>query len=466
MECIRGHCVCVECCGDGDCPDINCYDCFNCNCIYVSIISVTTWNNVNCACVGDRITFFANLYPTQKKGFRVQWYAPGAYYPTGTGSWFTTLWLTPGKKTVTATLCGSSKEKQVTIGDDCKLWDVGDEISGAITVESAKLCEQKTHTSSISDKDHWIKCRCLEETPSDSLTYSWSKTVGSNPESGMFIGNTNQPSVSWQAPPCVGTVIIKLTANYVPDPMDEPCSGSTRNDTPKDFEDTSTVSLPDGCEFAGAHDSSVHWTDLADYYSLTVPPWGQFEYWDATYEVDFKYNDCIWVCEISNVNAQTQILVRAPSPLPDMNSVSQASDVPCDEAELAKHDLDDTDLTDDEGAPRSKYWCHIAVMFHEQKHRADWQEFYGEELAIAIADSESFQSVIDCEDSNTTTCQAAENHWKYSILAQFVIAKFYAEDRFDDKSTPNVDEAEVRAYAVSYEWEQPISAALPEGCTP
>jgi hypothetical protein len=394
----------------------------------------------------------------------VQWSAPGAYYPTGAGKTFATLWLTPGVKTVTASLCGSSKSKQVTIEDDCKHWDVGNEISGTIRVESAKLCEQKTHTSSILDKDHWKDCPCLEETPPDSLTYSWSKTVGSNPESGVFIGNTNQPSVLWQAPPCVGTVVIKLTANDVPDSMDEPCSGSTRNDPPKNFEDTSSVSLPEGCEFAGAHDSSVHWTDLTDYFSLTVTPYGQFGYWPATYEVDFKYNDCSWVCEISDVNAKTEILVRSPSSLlPDAVSVVMASQVPCIDANLAKWDLNDPNLTDDVGAPRSKYWCHIATSFHERRHRTDWKEFYGNKLAIAIANCESFQSVIDCGDPNTTTCQAAENYWKYPILAKFILARIEARDLYNDPST-TVDEAEVRAFAESYYWEHPISAALPEGC--
>ncbi|MBN1804984.1 MAG: PKD domain-containing protein [Sedimentisphaerales bacterium] len=235
---------------------------------------------------------------------------------------------------------------------------------------------------------------------------------------------------------------------------------------------TITHALPEGCECSGPHDSNVHWTDLADYWSTTVKPFGQFGYWHATYEVDFKYkNDCIWVCEISNVNAETEILVSSQIYLeslePNWVSVAMASQVPCYDAYVAKYDLDDTDLTDDEGAPRSKYWCHIATMFHERKHRTDWKEFYGERLAIAIANCESFfQCVIDCDEPNFTTCQAAENHWEYPILGQFASAWVYAKDLMDDPCTPNLDEAEVRAYKVSYEWEQPISAALPEGCTP
>ena len=284
-------------------------------------------------------------------------------------------------------------------------------------------------------------------------------------------GVETSSSVGWQAPPCVGTVIITLGVNDKPDEMYDTCPGSssTRDDDPQTFLGIfSTVSLPTGCKYAGAHGSSVHWTDLADYYSLTVPPFGTFEWWPATYEFDFKYkdNDGIWVCEISNVNAKTEILVRSPSSLlPGQVSVAMASQVPCIDAYLAKWDLYDPNLTDDEGAPCSKYWCHIAVMFHEQKHRTDWKEFYGGKLAIAIANSESLQSVIDCGDPDTTTCQAAENYWKYSILAQFIAAEYYALRSYNDPSTP-VNEADVRAYAAEYEWEQPISAALPDGCTP
>jgi len=225
------------------------------------------------------------------------------------------------------------------------------------------------------------------------------------------------------------------------------------------------ISPTNGCEYAGAHDSSVHWINLIDYYSTTVTPFGLFGAYPATYEDDFRYNNCSWVCEINDVNAETTILVRAPSSLPGMVSVAQASDVPCDEAELAKHDLDDTDLTDDIGAPRTKYWSHIAAMFHEQKHRDDWQQFYGEGLATAIAASESLQSEIDCEDPSTITCQAAENYWKTWIQYFFQIAWDNAKDLMDDPSTP-VNEAEVRAYEENYMIEQPISAALPGGCTP
>jgi hypothetical protein len=250
--------------------------------------------------------------------------------------------------------------------------------------------------------------------------------------------------------------------------MDDPCPGSSRNDGSKDFQGTSTVSLPDGCSNAGPHDSSIHWINPDDdYYSTTVAPFGEFTFSPATSDVDFRYNNCTWVCEISNVEAETTILVRHPATLlPDQVSVSQASDVPCNEVILAMFDLHDTDLTDDIGAPRSKYWCHTATCHHETKHRTDWQGFYGEKLAIAIECVESFcESNIDCGDPDTITCQAAENYWQDRIQEQFNEAYDDARKAMDDPST-DVKECEVWAYLVSYEYENAIYALLPEGCTP
>jgi len=136
--------------------------------------------------------------------------------------------------------------------EQCKCWDDGNPITGSINVQDAKLCEEVTHTSSISDTDHWFKGgnggEGCEGSPSDTIyTYSWSKTTGTNPESGTFTGTTDEDTVEWRAPPCTGTVNIKLTADDKPDSMDNPCPDSDRNDDSEDFEGTSTVSLPDGC---------------------------------------------------------------------------------------------------------------------------------------------------------------------------------------------------------------------------
>jgi hypothetical protein len=255
----------------------------------------------------------------------------------------------------------------------------------------------------------------------------------------------------------------------VTDNDDPECCGGQPDcaDKSDDVNDTFSVSFPEGCGGAGAHDSSVHWVSPEDdYASLTCSTYGKFERYSATYDVDYKYDDCSWVCEISNVQAKTKILVRAPnSLLPDDVSVESASDVPCDDAALAKSDLDDTDLTDDVGAPRCKYWCYIASVAHEEKHRYDWQTFYAEELGHAVANVESGQINIDCANPDTITCQAAENSRQSSIDNIFLWASIYAARLMNNPDT-SLNEDEQRAYEISYEIEQPISAALPEGCTP
>jgi hypothetical protein len=252
--------------------------------------------------------------------------------------------------------------------------------------------------------------------------------------------------------------------------MDDPCPGSTRNDAPKDFQGTSAVSLPAGCSNAGPHDSSVHWINPDDDYSSSTAPSlprvGLFNnIYATTKDVDFKYTNCTWVCEISNVEAKTQILVRDPSSLPGKVSVSQASDVPCADANLAKYDLNDANTADDEGAPRTKYWCYNATVAHEEKHIDDWQSLYRTQLDISIACCELCHSDIDCDNPDTITCQAAENYWQGWITTYFALAALNAWINYDDPDTP-FQESDQRAYSTSYGFEQPISAALPEGCTP
>jgi hypothetical protein len=127
--------------------------------------------------------------------------------------------------------------------------------------------------------------------------------------------------------------------------------------------------------------------------------------------------------------------------------------------------LDDPDLTDNQGPPYCKYWCYTAIIAHEEMHRADWRDFYGETLSDAITTCESFQSNIDCGNPHTITCQAAKNYWQSTIQAFFAQAVFEAQDLYNNPDT-ELDEAEQRAYEIQYEFDHPISAALPEGCKP
>jgi hypothetical protein len=98
-------------------------------------------------------------------------------------------------------------------------------------------------------------------------------------------------------------------------------------------------------------------------------------------------------------------------------------------------------------------------------HRADWRDFYGQQLSGFIASCESFQSNKDCGNPDTITCQAAKNYWLSQIQSLFALAVFRAQEQFNDPDT-ELDESEQRAYEIQYEFDHPISAALPEGCTP
>jgi hypothetical protein len=149
-----------------------------------------------------------------------------------------------------------------------------------------------------------------------------------------------------------------------------------------------------------------------------------------------------------------------------MVSVLSAEEVPCTDANLAKSDLNDTNTADDHGAPRTKYWCYWATVAHEMYHRNEWLSFYGGELGRAISDCEAMMVDIDCENSSTTTCGGAYSMKINEINEKFEKAFRNAWDSMDNPDTPLLNEAEQRAYEVSYGIEQPISAALPEGCSP
>ncbi len=252
---------------------------------------------------------------------------------------------------------------------------------------------------------------------------------------------------------------LALTGDYT---IEAECGDSTSDIT-------INVSLPPGCGFAGSHDSSIYWISPNDNYaSETCTIFGSYNKVYAThYDVDFKYDSGKWVCEISNVVAQDRILVRYPFYLlPDHISVESAADVPCSYADFAKCDLDDTDLNDDEGPPYEVFWCYTAVIAHEEKHRCDWRYFYEDTLSEAIKTCErDCHSYIDCGDPDTVTCQAAKSSMLPTIQWFFSQALFETQDLFNNPNTA-LDDSEQRAYNAQYIYDHPISAALPEGCTP
>jgi hypothetical protein len=235
------------------------------------------------------------------------------------------------------------------------------------------------------------------------------------------------------------------------------CNGPGSYDTDCAY----VVVLPAGCSVAGPHDSSVHWDDDEDDWNATdLEDWGTFSKESATYDVDFRYSDDTWVCEISNVRALTICKVLA-SNYPGCVSVSAASDVPCDDVYDAMYELTDPVPDDDQGAPYDYYWCYQGVVHHEVQHRSDWIYFYGDELAGAIAQAEAISVPI----SEALTCQDAETMASQSINGYFMMAKARAFNRFNSVLTPQIDESEVRAYQAENLVLQAILADLPAGCT-
>lgn len=187
----------------------------------------------------------------------------------------------------------------------------------------------------------------------------------------------------------------------------------------------------------------------------------------ATYDVDFKYSNCDWVCEISNVEAKTLVLVGA-SPRTNYVAITQASDVPCtppSEPLLAKSDLTDPNLNDDKGSPLTKYWIYHANIAHEEAHRSDWKGFYEPKLNNAIDWCELLYRDIDCGDSSANTCQGAKSFWQSSINDAFQDAWDLACEDYDDSGT-SLNEADQRAYLVQYFIQQPVADELPGGCGP
>jgi hypothetical protein len=362
---------------------------------------------------------------------------------------------------------------------ECWCWDEGQSIEGQITdVENnVPLCYNTGFSSLVWDEDHWLR-DCPDHFDGyvlDTLTYWWDQTPGSSPAPGRYTSNQEQSYVSWQAPPCIGTVEIVLHTNDIPDPrlyLCPTCDG-TRDDDPRDFYATVNVVLPEGCREAGGHDSSVQWVNFNDNYSsTTLEPYaddarGVCNLISVTsdVEVEFTYQDCQWMCEISNITAKTQILVLCPTCISGNWSVSSASEVPCYDANLAKCDLDDTDLSDDIGAPKTVYWCYNATCAHEETHRSDWQPIYEEELNYVISEYDGMAVTINPDEWYTVDCDYLYDWMIVEILQRFIDAYNIALVRFDNPLTP-IKESEVRAYLISWAIEHPISAALPGGCGP
>ena len=126
--CCEGNCCATgQCCNDGTCVDTcpTCKDCDSGTCKPIKVSSVTSDNG---ACVNCSITFTAITNPSGNED-DVSW-SGGGNPSTGSGSTFTTYWDTTGTKTVTASLCSTSKSKDVTVAEPTNFhfvewWDLG-----------------------------------------------------------------------------------------------------------------------------------------------------------------------------------------------------------------------------------------------------------------------------------------------------------------------------------------------------
>ncbi|MHC4109749.1 MAG: hypothetical protein ACYSUY_01660 [Planctomycetota bacterium] len=293
----------------------------------------------------------------------------------------------------------------------CKCWDDGDLISGSITVQDAKLCEEKTHTSSISDTDHWVKGGGGGEgTPTDTISsYSWSKTAGDNPETGTFTGATDEATVVWKAPPCTGTVNIKLTADDAPDSMDNPCPDSERNDDSEDFEGTSTVSLPGECDDCGSpggvtpnitEDTSCTFCAGEWGYGAPIGP--------HTYTLKIPcYDSCKWFAHLDTVDSTFNICRSCPgnpATVACLDDVAQMNQTEaCDHLQnFPNNPVQLSDIDEDN-------FCQDCVDVHEETHKnKDWKEDSLQPEVDTFADWCADHEIdIDCGDSDSTDCTTA-----------------------------------------------------------
>ena len=291
----------------------------------------------------------------------------------------------------------------------CKCWDDGDAITGSITAQDALLCEVVIHTSSISDTDHWTLGGNGEDEPTDTISsYSWDQAAGTNPETGTFTGATDQNTVEWQAPPCKGTVIIRLDADDAPDSMDNPCPDSERDDPNKVFEGTSTVYT--GCSDCGAPgDVTPNITEDANCVFCDSETWGYgAPIGPHTYTLKIPcYDSCKWYAYLDKVDSTFNICRSCPDNPPTvacLDDVAQMNQTEaCDHLQnFPNNPVQLTDI-DEENS------CQDCVTVHEETHMdKDWKEDSLQPEVVSFACWCADQEIdIDCGDSDSTDCTTA-----------------------------------------------------------
>jgi len=283
----------------------------------------------------------------------------------------------------------------------CKCWDTGTPIVGSINVQNAKLCEQKTHTSSVSDTDHWFKPGVGEGHPADSLTYSWTASDGTPLSS-------NAANFAWRAPPCIQEVKITLRVDDVPNSMDDPCPGSTRDDPYVDFQGTSTVSLPDGCSEGSSQAISFasHMLTGEEHCGTSCGRTGPM--YPPTITIPLPtYYDCKWIFSVyADGNTPCVVCPHLFTEIEDGN-----------DPDINEDNLCDIYNTFSAASPTCPpYGNSTCIQKHEDAHYIEWLDFLEAEQTAFLGDPSISDMTIDCDDATTTTCQAAASARESAIV--------------------------------------------------
>ena len=136
---------------------------------------------------------------------------------------------------------------------NCRCWEPEQGIQGSGYNFTAGMCTPYGVTVTAWDQDTYRVYGWLDpQYGYDQLMYQWEKVAVSNPQTGLWVGNSNPepegPNVVWLSPPCIGTVklrvrvddLAKLDPNY-------DCPGSNRDDPYVVKEFLVNVVLPGDC---------------------------------------------------------------------------------------------------------------------------------------------------------------------------------------------------------------------------
>lgn len=300
----------------------------------------------------------------------------------------------------------------------CKCWDIGSELSGSVNGSDAVLCQEVTHTSSISDSDHWIDGASNHGWPSDTIgSYDWTKVAGTNPQTGVF-GATNKPSVDWKAPPCTGTVVLNLNADDLPAAMYDECPwSSTRDDGDSDFGDTVNVSLPSGCSDCGTPSSvtpSVYHSDGCELFCN-----GYFGSFHVFNNVDFHfyylktpcYENSDWYAQLDTVESNVEICESCPANPETVCCLGDVSGMTKQEACTQYNKYPHPLLIGDIYTTYfyNNCWCRSCVAVHEQTHmNKDWKEDSLQPEVTSFKNWIAGHAInIDCSNFDSVNCTTA-----------------------------------------------------------